>query len=217
MTCIVSLVEDNVIHMAGDSAGVDTNRLLSFRRDDPKVFLNGNFIFGFTSSFRMGNLLQYKLECPKQPHGMDDMKFMVCLFVESVRKCFKENGFGSAENGGTFIVGYNGKLYTIYGDYQVACHNENYCSVGCGSEFALGSMYTTDKLDLDPKERLTISLNAASHFSAGVAAPYTFLSLENLGSSSNQMTKYQTEDSKFDAAVKVVKGKWTWQNLKKLL
>lgn len=203
--------------MAGDSAGVDTNRLLSFRRDDPKVFLNGNFIFGFTTSFRMGNLLQYKLECPKQPHGMDDMRFMVTLFVDAVRKCFKENGFGSCEAGGTFIVGYNGNLYTIYGDYQVGRHHENYSSVGCGSEFALGSLHSSDKIDLDPKERLTMALDAASHFSAGVAGPYTFLTLEASAAQKNQLVKVQSEVSKFDTALKVAKEKWTWQNIKKLI
>ena len=31
-----------------------------------KVFHNGEFIMGFTDSFRMGQLLQYKLQIPPQ-------------------------------------------------------------------------------------------------------------------------------------------------------
>jgi len=57
MTCIVGLIdkESKKIYMGGDSAGV-ANYSLSVRKD-PKVFKRYGFIFGFTSSFRMGQLL----------------------------------------------------------------------------------------------------------------------------------------------------------------
>ena len=57
MTCIVGLVDNGKIYMGGDSAGVSN---LDIRiRADQKVFKTGEFIMGFTSSFRMGDLLKY--------------------------------------------------------------------------------------------------------------------------------------------------------------
>ena len=58
MTCIVGILEENGdIYMGGDSAGASGNTLKI--RADEKVFINENYIMGFTSSFRMGQLLRY--------------------------------------------------------------------------------------------------------------------------------------------------------------
>lgn len=55
MTCIVGLVENNKVYIGGDSAGVAGLSLM--KRADEKVFKKDEFIFGFTSSFRMGQLI----------------------------------------------------------------------------------------------------------------------------------------------------------------
>src|SRR5574337_644834 len=120
MTCIVGLVDKGNVYIGGDSAGV-AGLSISIRNDE-KVFTNGPFIMGFTTSFRMGQLLRYKFNPPKQTVNMDDMKYMVTDFIDAVRKCFAENGYGKIpqgdnNEGGTFLVGYNGKLYAIHDDF----------------------------------------------------------------------------------------------------
>jgi ATP-dependent protease HslVU (ClpYQ) peptidase subunit len=62
MTCIVGMVENGKVYIGGDSAGV--SGFDYHIREDQKVFQNGDMIFGFTSSFRMGQLLQYSLKIP---------------------------------------------------------------------------------------------------------------------------------------------------------
>jgi hypothetical protein len=178
VTCIVSIKENNTVYMGGDSAGIAGLSITI--RDDPKVFTNGPFLMGFTSSFRMGQLLRYKLDPPKQTVSQDDMKYLVTDFVDSLRKCFSANGFGDkdATVGGTFLVGYKGKLYTIEKDYQVGIPNAAYDAVGCGSDLALGSLHSTAKMNLKPEQRITMALEAASAFSAGVAAPFLILKQE---------------------------------------
>jgi ATP-dependent protease HslVU (ClpYQ) peptidase subunit len=176
MTCIVGLVDKGDVYIGGDSAGV-AGLSLSIRADE-KVFGNGPFIMGFTSSFRMGQLLRYKFAPPAQTIHQDDMEYMVTSFIDAARTCFSQNGFGDkdATIGGTFLVGYKSKLYTVESDYQVGIPKITFDAVGCGSDLALGAMYATE--GMSPEDRINTALSAASSFSAGVAPPFIILKLE---------------------------------------
>jgi len=172
-TCIVGLEYDKGIYIGGDSAGV--SGLDVSIRTDPKVFKNGPFIMGFTTSFRMGQLLMYKFEPPKRDPKKTDHEFMVTDFIDAVKKCFIDNDFGSKENNdyGSFLVGYRGKLYIIYEDLQVGENECGYASVGCGESYALGSLFSTPKLS--PRKRIEMALNAAAEFSGGVSPPFNII------------------------------------------
>jgi hypothetical protein len=82
MTCIVSLVDGDTVYMGGDSAAVEDGHYLT-RTRNPKVFINGAYLIGYTSSFRMGQLLEFA-DLP-QPEGLDLYRFMATAFVERVR------------------------------------------------------------------------------------------------------------------------------------
>lgn len=181
MTCIVAYIEKDKVYIGGDSAGI-AGYSLSVRKD-PKVFINGNFIFGFTSSFRMGQLLMTNKFSPaSQKESETDYHYMITSFIDAVIERFKEGGFLSKENevltGGTFLVGYKGKLYEINEDFQVAESFDNFNAVGCGHDIAKGAMHILDTFSvLTPKEKIIKSLEAANRFSAGVSAPFNVLSL----------------------------------------
>jgi ATP-dependent protease HslVU (ClpYQ) peptidase subunit len=176
MTCIVGLVHNGDVYIGGDSAGVAGLSITI--RSDEKVFGNGPFIMGFTTSFRMGQLLRYKLSPPAQTVHQGDMEYMVTSFIDACRTCFSQNGFGDkdASVGGNFLVGYHGKLYNIEGDYQVGVPKLPFDAVGCGSDLALGAMFATE--GMSPEKRINAALSAAASFSAGVAPPFTILKLE---------------------------------------
>lgn len=177
MTCIVALVEKGTIHMGADSAGVAGFELR--RRADSKVFVLGDFIIGFTSSFRMGQLLRYNFQLPTQKENQDVFAYMVTDFIEAVRVCLKQGGYANVnsneETGGTFLVGYKKRLFCIDSDFQVGEFLEPYASVGCGESYALGSFYSTEKLQAN--ERLKKALEAAEMFSAGVRGPFNTIQL----------------------------------------
>lgn len=172
MTCIVGLVDENKVYIGGDSAGVAGYGLTV--RADEKVFINGDFVMGFTSSFRMGQLLRYSLNPPKYHPDIDLIEYMVTSFIEAVRKCLKEGGVAEKkddkERAGTFLVGFNGKLFKIDSDYQVGVPALTFDACGCGEDIALGSMYSNSSLP--PIERITQALEAAEQFSAGVRHPF---------------------------------------------
>jgi len=175
MTAIVGLAENGKVWMGGDAAGVGGLQL--DLRSDAKVFVNGEFIFGYTTSFRMGQLLEHDFHPPTPLEGEVGMTYMVRRFIPAVKACFKAGEFSTTENGqafgGRFLVGYRGVLYLIQSDFQVAKVIQNYAACGCGDELALGSLFSTSKTKMKPKERLLLALEAAQQFSAGVRGPFT--------------------------------------------
>jgi len=182
MTCIIGIIdkENNKVYIGGDSAGV--SGLSVSVRKDPKVFKRGEFIFGFTSSFRMGQLLMCgDLDLKKQKENEDTYVYMVSTFIDSVRYLFKKGGFlnidNNEESGGTFLVGYKNRLFSIESDFQVGEVYDEYCAVGCGENYALGSLYTTKNLELTPEIRINKALEAAEYHNAGVRKPFNMVSL----------------------------------------
>lgn len=181
MTCIAALVHEGKVYIGGDSAGVGDYTIST--RADEKVFKNGEMIFGFTTSFRMGQLLRFKLRLPYHKPEMDTYEYMVTEFVDAVRECLGKGGFASSNNGkergGTFLVGYRGELFFIDSDYQVGKPAIGFDAVGCGEDIARGSLYSTEHMSMvnDPDLRIRIALDAAQEFSAGVRGPFVILSI----------------------------------------
>ena len=177
MTCIVGLVDKGQVFIGGDSAGVNTARLSLVVRNDRKVFRNGDFVMGFESSFRMGQLLAFNFDPPKPRVGIDVMTYMVTDFIDAARARMKEGGFArvkeAAEEGGTFLVGYSGRLFHISDDFQVGESSHGFDACGCGDLIALGSLRST-RTWTDPGARVKEALECAETFSAGVRAPFFF-------------------------------------------
>lgn len=185
MTCIVGLEHDGVVYIGGDSAGIDPWNLSICGRADEKVFITecGEFIMGFSGSFRIGQLLRYALDVPEQSQKKDDMAYMVTDFVDAIRNMQRDKGVLKKENEieeheGAFLVGYKGKLYVIESDFQVGKPIENFTAIGCGAQVALGSMYATRNLNLSPINRIELALHAAEQYSAGVRNPFLVLNLK---------------------------------------
>lgn len=174
MTCIVGLAINGTVYMGGDSAGVGGWDLTI--RKDPKVFKNGPYLIGYTSSFRMGQLLRFNLSVPDQDTRHDDERHMMTVFVDAVRQCFKHGGYAkidsSQEEGGHFLVGYKDVLYRVCGDFQVGIPMRQFDAVGCGDQVARGALFASS--DRKPRARLKLALKAAEQFSAGVRGPFIF-------------------------------------------
>lgn len=177
MTCIVGLVDGDRVWMGGDSAGVSGLDITV--RADTKVFRNGDMLIGFTNSFRMGQLLAYKLAPPQHERDQDVFRYMVVDFVDAVRACLKDGGYAQrsndVESGGTFLVAYEGRLFSVQSDYQVGEAVRGYHAIGCGADYALGSLAST--VGLPAEERVRKALECAELFSGGVRSPFNIQSL----------------------------------------
>lgn len=145
-------------------------------RSDAKVFRNGEMLFGFTSSFRMGQLLRYGWKPPGREVAQDHDEYLHTTFIESVRARFKAGGYArtkdGADAGGTFLVIAFGRVLRVDDDFQIGESVHRFDAVGCGSDIALGSLLTSANFDWEPRRRIEMALTAAAEFSGGVRAPF---------------------------------------------
>ena len=161
-------------------AGASTAGYLEIR-SDPKVFVNGDLLIGFTTSFRMGQLLMHPFKAPENK-CKSAYEYMVTTFIDAVRNTLKSGGYQKTENevdkGGTFIVAYRGQIYKIEDDYQVAINADDYCCVGSGAEVACGALFATwDYQFKRPQDRVRLALKAAENHNAFVRHPFTIRSI----------------------------------------
>ena len=174
MTCIVGFIDKkkNKVVMGADSVGIAGLEVTL--RKDKKVFKNGDFVIGGTSSFRMIQLLRFSFR-PPEIHDKEIYEYMCTDFINAVRKCFEEGGclqkFSDGdEKGGVFLVAYKDRLFKIDNDFQVAEASQGFDACGCGEAYALGSIYSTSKTNA---ETIVIdALRCAENFSGGVRSPF---------------------------------------------
>jgi ATP-dependent protease HslVU (ClpYQ) peptidase subunit len=179
MTCIIGMVDKttNKTLIGGDSAGIAGYSI--HIRKDPKVFKNGEFIFGCTTSFRMIQLLRFSFK-PPEIKGKEIYEYMCTDFINEVRKCFLEGGYiqkysDGDEKGGTFLVGYKNRLFKIEDDLQVSENLNGIDACGCGQEFALGSVFSLKDYTIKCDEILLKSLEVSEFYCNGVKAPFIIL------------------------------------------
>ena len=199
MTCIVATTtNDGAVFMGADSQS--TSGWDKRQAGESKVFVLGSLLIGYTTSFRMGQLLRYSLKLPETSLTVGGIYYMTTVFVPAIRALFKDNGFTKIENneesGGTFMVGVAGrrtgfsvdlepKLYRIQDDFYVNPTVEPYEAIGCGDDYALATMRLLSlqaeadpNRAMDPTEFLTVALDNAAYFSNGVGRPFVFRSVE---------------------------------------
>lgn len=167
------MVHKGKVYIGADSLGSDG--FTQTIRKEPKVFKNGEFLIGCTSSFRMIDLLKWKFNPPTVKDG-NLHKFMVTDFVDSVRKLFVDNGYcidSGDWKSGSFLVGVKGRLFSIDVDFQV--YEQDYSSVGSGCYHALGSFYTSKRNS--PVKDIEKALEAAEHFVTSVKRPFIIESI----------------------------------------
>jgi hypothetical protein len=186
MTCIVALIDDDgVIHFGSDSVGTDGHfaKIMS----DPKVFQNGEFLFGYAGSFRLGQILEHGFSPPDRLENQTNKQYLCTTFMEGIKYSFKQHGFlkdnddtGQDEIDGQFLIGYRGEIFIVQEDFSILHVLDNYLAIGAGEETATAVLYGTRDIELGPIERLHLSLEATEKYVDGVRGPFHFLSMEPL-------------------------------------
>ncbi len=180
MTCIVAIEHEGKVWMGGDSAATRDDDIVC--RSNEKVFINGEFIIGYSGSFRIGQILQYAFKPPKQNlFKQSDMEYMVVDFVDALRKTLKEKGAIMEEKEGEahdseFIVGYQGKIYVIESNFNIGRPLHNYASCGSGMDYAMGCLYNMPE-ELHITSKIEKALSASAEFCSSVRKPFSILSL----------------------------------------
>ena len=181
MTCIVGMVDAKAgtVRLGADSASSNgwtirdtkTPKLCGFKY--PHLDPEGDgfdLVLGYTSSYRMGQLLMQALTVPSRGHD-DVEKWVVTKFVPAVRDVFKTGGFAkvdsNVETGGTFLLGIEGRLFEIQDDYSALEAIAPFGACGSGEAFAMGAMATGASID--------DALKVAAELTATVRGPFNFI------------------------------------------
>ena len=185
MTAIAAVRHEGKVWVGGDSAGCSTGYGEITLRKDTKVFMVGKLLIGYTSSFRMAQLIRYGLAgCESiedlDPPDKDGFRFMIQDFVPRVRWLFKEGGFqtitdGGQEYGGNFLVAWNDNLFEVSTDYQVVETLDGFAACGSGRDLSLGAFCVLQDTIIPPEQKIKIALDAAERFNAYVRSPFHIL------------------------------------------
>lgn len=179
MTCVIGISDGDRVWIGGDSGASLGQEVRRSRL--PKVFKRPDgLIIGYTDSYRMGQLLQYALSDLTSEEGYEDpYDFLVTVFSEKIRVLFRDYGFSKIESnrdsGGTFLLGYKGKLYSVYSDFQVNESSDDIEAIGAGREYALGAIKALERAlpNLAAPDKIQRGLEVAEYFCSGVMGPFT--------------------------------------------
>lgn len=184
MTAIVGVVQNGEVWMGGDNLGAN-GYFNAWNLAEPKVFRTGPFLVGVAGSPRVKQLIEHKLNLRDDPRESDSRKFMVVSFVDELRNILNINGSKGTDSNIDRVSGYSqamvafrGRIFVVQDDFQICERSEGYDAIGCGGDFALGSLFETQGKKLQPKQRVERALQCAEKFSAGVRGPFTILKLE---------------------------------------
>lgn len=172
MTCVIGLVHRKRIYMGADAAA-SGNRFIR-TTNLPKIFRNGPCLIGYCGSFRMGQVLEHCVKIPERKKGESTEAFMVTRFIDTVRAEFKLQGVSSIEQnkekGGQFLVGYEGRLFSINSDFHVGDMYDGFDCIGSGAPIALGAMKALE--ELPPRRRIEQSLEITAYYMSDVSGPF---------------------------------------------
>jgi ATP-dependent protease HslVU (ClpYQ) peptidase subunit len=138
MTCIVGLEFQDKVLLGGDIQGTGYNNKVVHTQ--PKVFNKKGVVFGFTSSYRFGQILEHNLADPVVPDNNDDIyRWLITVVIPDIRTVLKMNGY---ETGGNCLIGVKGQLWEMQNDFSVLRSVNGYGACGSGYEYAMGSLHT---------------------------------------------------------------------------
>lgn len=186
MTCIIGLIDESRTWMGCDSLASNSTRQFTLKQR--KIFKlkdTSNAVIGFSGAVRDLNIMQYANNLidyrdePKINH-----EYIVKNFIPNVIQLLKNNGRNEVDKGvdeqlSYFLLAYKNQLWRIESNYAVMSTTDNYNAIGSGTHYALGSLMTTENMELSPIKRIHLALQAASKFNPGVAPPFYIINTEN--------------------------------------
>lgn len=174
MTCIVGIEFHGKVMLGGDIQGTGSNNKVVHTQ--PKVFNKNGVIFGYTTSYRFGQVLEHCLKEPVVPERDNEIyRWLIVVLVPDIRAVLKESGW---EKGGNALIGIRGQLWELQDDFSVLRSVKGYAAVGSGYEYAMGSLSTSLKKltsEEDYKQAVQTAIIAAGTFSPSVGTDSTII------------------------------------------
>jgi len=177
MTCIVGLIDNDTVHLAGDSS-VDFGDDYRQGTTQPKVWRQGQMVLGVSGSYRVLDVIHYNFRPPKREPRRSIHRYLCGPWVDALRKSLKEHGTlerckGADEMDAEILLGYKGRLWDVDSALHVGESDHPWPAIGVGSPFALGALHATQELSV--RVRLQSALLAAHEYCHAVSPPFRFV------------------------------------------
>lgn len=165
MTVISALVEDGIIHMAGDRALSDDNSIVSMM--EPKITIKDQYILGNAGNAGFGQKLIHTLTLPVIKPGIDINYHIHSILIPWLQ--LKADGIDEGE----LLIGLRSHLYIInMSDWQGIEIISG--AIGSGYQYAMGSLYSTKGT---PKSRVVKAIESAITYSPSCQGPIDYIAL----------------------------------------
>lgn len=181
MTCIAGLAFGGKVFLGGDNGTYAGHEV--FAQLEPKVFRNGDFIFGCAGHGRLGDVMEHVFEPPVHDRHMTTEKYLRTMFVSTLRSQLSDAGFLRTVDGiqgfpelGSTLFGYGGNLYWLDADLQIGCASDGIAGCGTGGLAARAALMGLSE-DIPPDRRLFRALEIAERVITCVRGPFTIISL----------------------------------------
>lgn len=178
MTCIVGLECSDGAVIAGDFCG--SNGFTYQTVVPPKVFEHSQMKFGYTSTFRFGQIIEHVLDDntlypPTEPE--QTYRWLVKTFVPKIRAVFKDEEY-KLNDGCNAVLVVNGQVWELQNDLSVLRNEAGLCVVGSGTYHTEASILTqlitnhkTSRPTMDEAEKIIeLAYNVTSSFVTSVSS-----------------------------------------------
>jgi len=174
MTCIVGVESDPGAILAGDSACVGNHHTRKSRNSKVLKFDGIELALGYTTSFRMGQILEHHL-CPPDINSESERFYAIDVLLPKIRHVLESKGFTKIKNnrkeGGMFLLAVKNKIFKVQKDFSVIRFDQPFFALGTGAREAYGAMAAM-KED-NPVKLAQRAVKAAAEFNTSVELPVT--------------------------------------------
>lgn len=171
MTCIVGIIQDNTVYVGGDRSASDGDSIISIK--NPKVEERNGWVYGYAGTIGIGQLFSF---IPLPAEVDNEYHYIRLTIVEELKKAMDSFTNPPTEHDTTWLIGKNGRLFELSSsDWGVVEVEET--SIGSGSQYALGSLYTS--IDKTPIDRISLALGASIIYSPMCKGPIDIVSTDN--------------------------------------
>lgn len=165
MTCIAGIAHEGIVYIGGERSAADEVSITTLAV--PKVYVKGDWIYGFAGSYGIGQLMD-TIKLP--PAGENPYITLRTTVVERLKVAITNYSREEMKDYDTsWLVGSGGRLFELHhSDYSVI--EVHTTAIGSGANLALGSLYTTHDWKSQEK-RLKTAIGAAITYSPTCQGP----------------------------------------------
>jgi len=165
MTVIAAFDGKDRYWIASDSVGTDGIMKYELGK---KLIKKGNYIIGFSWSYRVADIIKECTDLPEAINGIKDVRILrdiikAILMDDNLINNNDHHNDCKGPNGhplDVIIISPSG-IYTLEGDYQIHRIPDGYIACGAGTEIAMGVLYGCKETGVDGKSAVKLAVKAA--------------------------------------------------------